>query len=144
MDNLKQLVESVTARPGYTSAIGTTVRHVEKGRVELALSRRPELLQFSGFFHGGVIAGLADHAAGAAVTTALPEDRFVVTVDMHVNFLSPARGDCIIANATAIQMGSTICVAKVTVEAAQDEERRTCAFAVVTLRVIDRPGSLPT
>ena len=58
-----QLVELVTSRPGYTSSVGTRVLFAEPGRVHLALDRRSDLLQFSGFPHGGVIAGLADHAA---------------------------------------------------------------------------------
>ena len=55
----------VTSRPGYTSSLGTKVLLAEPGRVHFVVERRPDLLQFSGFFHGGVIAGLADHAAVA-------------------------------------------------------------------------------
>jgi hypothetical protein len=75
----RQLVEMVTSRPGYTSSLGTRVLLAEPGRVHLAVERRADLLQFSGLFHGGVIAGLADHAAGGAVTTMLPAGRIGVT-----------------------------------------------------------------
>ena len=78
--SLFKLVETVTSAPGYTSSMGTRVLAAEAGYVELALDRRPDLLQINGFFHGGIIAGLADHAAGGAVTTALPKNRFAVTV----------------------------------------------------------------
>ena len=33
---------------------------------EEQMAKKPELLQFNGYFHGGVVSGLADHAAGAA------------------------------------------------------------------------------
>src|ERR1044071_9496724 len=85
----RQLVEMVTSRPGYTRAAGTEVLHVEVGIVHLRLRKRPDLLQFNGYFHGGVIAGLADHAAGGAVSTALPSGRIAVTIDLHVNYLAP-------------------------------------------------------
>ena len=58
------LVRDVTARPGYTSAVGTRVLFAEPGEVHMELARRQDLLQFNGFFHGGVISGLADHAVG--------------------------------------------------------------------------------
>lgn len=136
----RQLVEAVTARSGYTSAVGTKVAFAEPGCVHLVLQKRPELLQFNGFFHGGVISGLADHAAGGAVTTALPAGRIAVTVDLHVNFLAPADGESIIARAKAVQVGGTICVAAVEVASQTGGEERLCALATVTLRAVDLPA----
>jgi uncharacterized protein (TIGR00369 family) len=135
-----QLVEMVTSRPGYTSSVGTRVLFAEPGRVHLALDRRPDLLQFSGVFHGGVIAGLADHAAGGAVTTALPTGRIAVTVDLHISFLSPADGQSIIAKAKAIQVGRTVSLANVEVMNQGNGEERLCAFCTVTLRTVDMPS----
>jgi uncharacterized protein (TIGR00369 family) len=136
----RSLVEAVTSRPGYTSSVGTRVVSAVPGEVHLALDRRPDLLQFSGFFHGGVIAGLADHAAGGAVTTALPSGRIAVTVDLHVNFLAPADGDAIVAKAKAVQVGGTICVASVEVVTVAGGVERRCALATVTLRAVEMPG----
>ena len=89
----EQLVRSVNAITGYTQHAGVEVVSAEAGRVTLSLAIKPELTQFNGFFHGGVVSGLADHAAGAAATTALPAGKVAVTVDLHVNFLSPASGN---------------------------------------------------
>ena len=135
----RQLVEAVTSRPGYTRSTGMRVVEVEPGRVHLALDRRPDLLQFNGFFHGGVISGLADHAAGGAVTTALPPGRIGVTIDLHINFLAPADGASIVAKAKAIQVGGTVCVATVEVVTLTGAEERACAFATVTLRSVEMP-----
>jgi len=71
MDHLEQL-RKVNVLTGFTRAAGVEVVAVEPGRVCLSLARKPELLQFNGFFHGGVVSGLADHAAGAAASSALP------------------------------------------------------------------------
>jgi uncharacterized protein (TIGR00369 family) len=135
-----QLVEMVTSRPGYTSSLGTRVLLAEPGCVHLSVERRPDLLQFSGSFHGGVIAGLADHAAGGAVTTALPPGRIAVTIDLHINFLSPADGPTIVAKARAIQVGKTVSVANVEVMTGGSGEERLCAFCTVTLRAVDMPS----
>src|SRR5690349_1121499 len=124
---IRELVERVTYAPGYTKAVGTRVESAEPGHVVMSLARRDDLLQANGFFHGGVIAGLADHAAGGAVTTAMPAGRFAVTVNLQVSFLTPAKGSSLIARARAIQVGSTIGVARVDVVSVTDGAETTCA-----------------
>ena len=57
--NLAELVKSVTAATGFTHAASVEVLSVEPGMVSMRMPRKPELLQFNGFFHGGAIAGLA-------------------------------------------------------------------------------------
>lgn len=138
-DKHLRLVETVTAAPGFTKSIGTRVLAAEAGRVELAVDRRADLLQANGFFHGGVIAGLADHAAGGAVTTAMPEGRFAVTVNLQVSYLAPGRGEMLIARARAMQAGSTIGVAQVDVFSQENGAETLCATAVVTLRSVEMP-----
>lgn len=135
-----ELAAAVTAQPGYASSIGTRVVAAEVGAVELALDKRADLLQFDGFFHGGVIAGLADHAAGGAVTTALPSGRFAVTIDLHVTFMAPADGGVLVARGRAVHVGSTICVASVDLATASGGGEKRCAIAGATLRAIDRPA----
>jgi uncharacterized protein (TIGR00369 family) len=138
-DAIRELVEQVTYAPGYTSAVGTMVESAEPGYVVMSLARTDHLLQANGFFHGGVIAGLADHAAGGAVTTAMPPGRFAVTVNLQVSFLAPAKGTSLIARARALQVGSTIGVAHVDVVSVADGAETACAIATVTLRGVDFP-----
>lgn len=139
----RQLVEMITSRPGYTSSVGTRVLFAEPGRVHLMLAKQPQLLQFSGFFHGGVIAALADHASGAAVATRLPSGRIAVTVNLQLNFLSPADGDSIVAKATAVRVGTTISMASVEVTTQANGEERLCALCTAILRTVDAPSGYP-
>jgi uncharacterized protein (TIGR00369 family) len=106
----------------------------------MSLAKTDHLLQANGFFHGGVIAGLADHAGGGAVTTAMPPGRFAVTVNLQVSFLAPAKGGSLIARARALQVGNTIGVARVDVTSVADGVETPCAVAVVTLRGVDFPA----
>lgn len=135
----EQLVRRVTALTGFTHSAGVQVLSAEPGAVSLSLARKPELLQFNGYFHGGVVSGLADHAAGAAATTALPAGKIAVTVSLHANFLAPANGGAIVARARALQVGGTICVVAVDVETDGPSGKQLCAVASVTLRVVDMP-----
>jgi uncharacterized protein (TIGR00369 family) len=139
--NSMQLVRQITALTGFTHSAGVEVKSAEPGKVELELARKPELLQFNGYFHGGVISGLADHAAGAAATTALPAGKIAVTGDLHVNFLAPASGTAILAKAHTLQVGNTICVVSVSVETETAKGIQICAVATVVLRVVDMPQS---
>jgi uncharacterized protein (TIGR00369 family) len=137
--NAIQLVRQVTALTGFMHSAGVEVKYAEPGIVELELAKKPELLQFNGYFHGGVVSGLADHAAGAAATTALTSGKIAITVDLHVNFLSPASGNSIIAKAHTLQVGGTICVVSVSVETETSRGIQVCAVANAVLRVVDMP-----
>ncbi|WP_051379688.1 PaaI family thioesterase [Bradyrhizobium murdochi] len=139
-DAIRELVERVTYAPGYTKAVGTRVEHAEPGHVVMSLAKSDGLVQANGFFHGGVIAGLADHAGGGAVTTAMPPGRFAVTVNLQVSYLAPAKGESLVARARAIQVGSTIGVAHVDVASLADGTETPCAVAIVTLRGVDFPA----
>jgi uncharacterized protein (TIGR00369 family) len=94
--NPPSLAEAVNAR-GFTGAAGFRIVKVEPGFAELSLARRDDLLQFFGHFHGGVITALADQAAGIAVTSGRPKGRIGVTVELKVNFLSPANRNELVA-----------------------------------------------
>lgn len=136
---LDVLIQQINALPGFTTAAGVQVISAASGQAHLSVARKPELLQFNGFFHGGVISGLADHAAGAAATSGLPAGKIAVTVDLHVNFLAPASGPSLHAKARTLQAGSTLCVASVEVTTPTPAGEVLCAVATVTLRVVEMP-----
>jgi uncharacterized protein (TIGR00369 family) len=139
--NPPSLEEAVNAR-GFTAAAGIRIIAVEPGRAELALPRRDDLLQFFGHFHGGVITALADQAAGVAVTSGLPKGRIGVTVELKVNFLTPADGKELIARAKTLQMSGSIGVAMVEVFSKDDTSEQLCAFCTATMRAMDLPSGL--
>src|SRR5207237_10363218 len=90
------ILDRVMAMPGFPKWAGMRLVAAEPGKVTMALARRPELTQFFGHFHGGVITALADHVAGACATSSLPDCQVPVTVQITVNFLNPADGEEII------------------------------------------------
>ena len=134
------ILERVMDLPGFPKSSGMRMVAAEPGKVTMALKKRPDLTQFFGHFHGGVITALADHAAGAAATTAMPEGKLAVTVEIKINFLGPADGEEIIARAETIQAGSTIGVVKVEVISQKAGSERICAFATATMRAMDMPA----
>jgi len=127
--NSLKLLDAVMAAPGFPKSSGMRIVHAEPGNVALSVSRKPELLQFAGHFHGGVI----------ATTTALPEGKIGVTVEIKVNFLSPADGDELIARAEVLQAGGSIGVAKIEIFTKDAKSERRCAFGTATMRAVDLP-----
>ena len=140
-DRIKQLA-GIMDLPGFPKSAGMRLVAAEPGKVTMALAKRPELTQFFGHFHGGVITAFADHAAGACATSSMPDGKLAVTVEIKVNFLSPADGEEIIARAETIQAGSTIAVVKVDVVSQKAGVERICAFATATMRAMDMPAGL--
>jgi len=138
-DRIRQLA-GIMELPGFPKSAGMRVVSAEPGKVTMALARKPELCQFFGHFHGGVITALADHAAGACATSSMPEGKIAVTVEIKINFLSPADGEEIVARAETIQAGSSIGVVKVEVSSQKAGAERICAFATATMRAMDLPA----
>jgi len=138
-DRIAQL-ERIMDLLGFPKSAGMHLVTAEPGKVTMALAKRPDLTQFFGHFHGGVVAGLADHAAGACATSSMPDGKLAVTIEIKVNFLAPADGEEIIARAETIQAGSTIVVVKVEVASKKAGAERTCAFATATMRAMDMPA----
>jgi uncharacterized protein (TIGR00369 family) len=140
-DRIKQLA-AIMELPGFPKSAGMRVVSAEPGKVTMALAKRPELCQFFGHFHGGVITALADHAAGACATSSMPDGKVAVTVEIKINFLAPADGEEMIARAETIQAGSSIGVVKVEVASQKAGAERICAFATATMRAMDLPAGL--
>lgn len=136
--NPPELAEAINAK-GFTGAAGFRIVAVEPGSAELALARRDDLVQFFGHFHGGVITALADQAAGVAVTSGLPKGRIGVTVEIKVNFLSPADGSELVARAKTLKMSGSIGVATVEIFSRKEAAETLCAFCTATMRALDLP-----
>jgi uncharacterized protein (TIGR00369 family) len=139
--NPPSFAEAVNAK-GFTGAAGFRIVKIEPGYAEVSLARREDLVQFFGHFRGGVITALADQAAGIAVTSGLPKGRIGVTVELKVNFLSPADRNELVARAKTLQMSGSIGVATVEIFTRDEKSERLCAFCTATMRALDLPPEL--
>ena len=79
-------------RQNFMHLIGADLTRIEPGRVEAELLLQEQHQQHRGFAHGGVIATMADLAAGFAAVTLVPEDAGVVTAEIKVSYLHPGFG----------------------------------------------------
>ena len=138
-DRIAQL-ERIMDLLGFPKSAGMRLVSAEPGKVTMALAKRPELTQFFGHFHGGVITALADQAAGMAVTSSLPKGRIGVTVELKINFLEPASGTELLARAKTLKMSGSIGVATVEIFSKDGGAETLCAFCTATMRAMDLPA----
>jgi uncharacterized protein (TIGR00369 family) len=125
------------ARQGFMDHLGAQLLRIEPGQCEIAATRRPELTQQHGYFHGGVMASLADSAAGYAAYSLMPADATVLTVEYKLSILRPGRGDRLTARARVIKPGRTLTVVQCDVFVVSDRRETMCMTSLQTLMRLD-------
>lgn len=86
------------------------VEHVEPDYAVFALNIRPESKNPFGFVHGGLLAGMADNAAGYAAHT---DGRTYVTQSSHLTYMHNQAEGIIRAAGRVIHRGRTVCLVRV-------------------------------
>jgi uncharacterized protein (TIGR00369 family) len=98
--------------------LGIELRALEPDRAELALPFDERLVTLGDVVHGGAIASLID-TAGMAATWAdpdvEPETVAGATVSLNVDYVAAARGRDLLAVATVVRRGRSLCFTDVTV-----------------------------
>ena len=92
------------------ATIGARLARVIAGEIEIRVPFRPELTQQHGFLHAGVVTSALDSACGYAAFSLMPEGVGVLTVEFKTNFVTPARGEELIARGRVVRAGRTITV----------------------------------
>jgi uncharacterized protein (TIGR00369 family) len=121
------------ARQGAMALLGAEIVFLEAGLCDIAVDFRPEVSQQHGFFHGGIVATIADSAGGYAAFSLMPADATVLTVEYKINLLAPAQGTRLIARGRVAKPGRTLTVAHVDVVVVRDGVEHACATMLQTL-----------
>jgi len=91
---------------------GAELADVAGGRVTIAVPIDPRLSQQDGFLHAGVVVAALDSACGYAALTLMPDEAEVLTVELKVNLLAPARGERLVAEGEVLRAGRTLTVCR--------------------------------
>ncbi|MGH3318848.1 MAG: PaaI family thioesterase [Streptosporangiaceae bacterium] len=79
------------------------------GTIEVAFTAGEQLLNPAGVIQGGFLAAMLDDTLGPALAATLPGDQFAPTLDLHVQFLRPARPGRLRGSGRIVQRGRQIC-----------------------------------
>lgn len=108
------------AAQSMMATLGAQLIEVEAGLIRIACPILPGARQQQGFGHAGLTFSLGDSAAGYAALTMMPLDNEVVTAEIKINLLAPAKGDWLIATGKVVKPGKRLCVVTAEVHAVSD------------------------
>ena len=133
-EELQRRIEASFALQGLMRVIEARIAELRPGRCTIEAPFRKTLTQQHGFLHAGVLTTLADNACGYATLSLLPPGQEVLTAELKVNFLRPARGVLAIARAEVLKPGRTLTVARAEVwMRGEDGAEVLCAAMQATL-----------
>ena len=117
----------------FSEHLGLRVERAEAGESLVSLELRPELLNNHDAGHGGVSMTLLDSAMAHAALSRIGYTREVVTVDMQIAFMRPAKGR-LRASGRATGGGRSVCFCEATIT---DDSGEVAARAMGTFRYRD-------
>jgi uncharacterized protein (TIGR00369 family) len=94
--------------PPFTEWLDGRIVSCDVGEIEMAYIVRPEMSNPTGLLHGGMQAAIIDDLIGMTAAT-LGEEGFMLSIDLHVNFLGKIRvGETVKARAKIVRSGRRI------------------------------------
>lgn len=123
---------------GFIQYCGYHPEIVRSGFFQSGVQIEEHHRQQDGFIHAGVMATMADHTAGYAAFTTVPDEFQILTIEFKINFLRPAYGDSLICRSTVIRGGSRIIISESEVFDRRGEEEVLAAKAMVTLMAVPK------
>ncbi len=117
-------VRASFAAQGLMQTFGARIARLGRGRVTIAAPIGPGVTQQMGFAHAGLSFAIGDSAAGYAALSALEMGAEVLTSEMKIHLLAPARGETLEAHGRVIRAGRRLVVVAADIHALDRGERR--------------------
>jgi uncharacterized protein (TIGR00369 family) len=131
--DFEAVVRASFARQGMMRLLGAEIASLEPGRCTVAAPIRPETSQQQGFAHAGLAWTLGDSAAGYSALSLLGPGEEVLTTEMKINLLAPARGSRLVAEGRVVRPGRRLLVVAADVFAEDAGTRRHVATMLGTM-----------
>ena len=133
MDQIERRVRESFAKQTMMQTLGAEIIDVQPGLVRVTAPVLPGAMQQQGFGHAGLTFSIGDSAAGYAALSMLPPEVDVVTSEIKINLLAPARGDRLIATGRVVKPGRRLCVVTAEVHAETDVAAKLIAILQGTI-----------
>ena len=104
----------------FRSVLGGEITEFGSGVCRLRAYPGPDVRQFLGAVHGGILGAIADDAAAWACASVAGE---LVTASYSVELLAPAMGPVLVAEGEASKLGRTLCVGRSSVFSVDGDSR---------------------
>ncbi|TDT75211.1 uncharacterized protein (TIGR00369 family) [Litoreibacter halocynthiae] len=114
-------VKDSFARQAMMATAGASLTEVSAGQCIIAAPIRASMTQQHGFGHAALTFALGDSAAGYAALTLMEKGQEVLTSEMKINLLAPAKGDHLKAVGRVLKAGRRLVVVQSDVYAIDGE-----------------------
>ena len=130
-------INRVFKQAPFIEDIGMELVEVSPGRCSTVLMLEKRHQQQDGFVHAGVLTTVADHTAGTAGAALIAAGQYVLSTDIKVCLMRPARGDRLHCRARVLKAGRRLIFTESDVFC-QDahQEQVLVVKAMVTLAVV--------
>ena len=135
-DAARARIHTSFAAQSMMATFGATLVTVEAEHVVITAPILPGSLQQQGFGHAGLTFSIGDSAAGYAALTTLPLDSEVVTAELKINLLAPAKGETFRMVGNVIKPGRTVTVCEGQAYAIEDGHEKLIATMGCTLMAV--------
>ena len=105
------------AAQSMMATLGARLVQVARGAVRIEAPILPGSRQQHGFAHAGLSFAIGDCAAGYAALSVMPEGQEVLTTEMKIHLLAPARGDLLVAEGRVLRPGRRLVIVEADVHA---------------------------
>ena len=131
--HIQSICDLVNISP-YPSLLSMNLVDIGIGFAEVQIVTEDKHMQLLGVVHGGVLASLIDTVAFWAVYYGIEHhDAWLTSVDLKLNYLSPATSKKLIAKGRQIKVGRKLCYAEAQVNT---EDDRIIAHGTSTLMIM--------
>ncbi|MDZ7709972.1 MAG: PaaI family thioesterase [Roseovarius sp.] len=108
------------AAQAMMATLGARLVDVAHGRVRIEAPILPGSRQQHGFAHAGLSFAIGDSAAGYAALSMMPEGHEVLTTEMKIHLLAPAKGDLLVAEGRVLRAGRRLVIVEADIHAVED------------------------
>lgn len=126
-------IQSSFDRQSMMATLGAKLVEAGNGAAVISAPILPGSQQQQGYAHAALTFAIGDSSAGYAALTLIPDDQEVVTSEIKINLLAPARGDLLIARGRVVKPGRRLMVVMSDVYAVTDGTERHVACLMGTM-----------
>ncbi len=127
MAEIFEMGAKIIEQQPYSRHLGIKLAEFNSEKTVIEVDLKEHLKQHHGFAHGGALSSLADVALTFAGDTALGSS--VLTSEFKINFLKPAIGEKLVAEAKVVSSGKRLAVCVCEIFAVKGEEKKLVAIA---------------